>query len=231
MSSFLEKNRHDLLKRFLDVDGRGQNRLPVATNDISSAKRMINGRTDSLGNRYGGKLVVIHPPERNGTPKIYVNPDEDDYRSMVKDAYVQLGYGPIIGQMDRLTHVDHALARSIARGRYQWDLMNLVSALPNTSFGGGIEKGSQGRLLDPRMVRASIIEFLKICEISPATKNNLAEDCLIGVIQAREAGLIRSAEVPILIDAIRHSDNSVVAEAYADVKTEFDAEVKKLFKS
>ena len=104
--------------------------------------------------------------------------------------------------------------------------MNPVSRLPNRSF-GSFEKDSKIRIFNSdEMEIASITEALKICEVAPVKRGNLAQDCLIGVINARESGLINKNEIKPMLDTIRNSHNNLVSEAYSEVKFDFEEAVK-----
>lgn len=212
---FMRLNQREMIQRFVDPKAG----FPVATNNLGIAARMFNGEIKQCGR----DAAMIMPAA--GLPKLFVATKRDDYRHLSLSAFEQIGIsmgGPL--QFD----VDHALARSLSFGRYEYVLMNPVSCLPNRSF-GWFEKQSRDRVFkDKTLESASITEILKICEIAPAKRGNLAEDLIIAIQTAREAGLINKEEMGLMFDAVRNSDNNVVSGAYTENRADFERIVRSI---
>jgi hypothetical protein len=189
---FVQLNQREMIQRFLNPKAG----LPVATNNLGIAAL-----------RFDGKLPAI------GLPKVFVATKCNDYRGLSLSTYERIGIpmrGPL--QFD----VDHALARSLSFGRFDYVLMNPVSALPNRSF-GSFEKQSKDRVFKNETIEmASIAEILKICEIAPARRGNLAEDLIVAIQTAEEGGIITKKERGLMFDTVRNSDNNVVSGAYTE---------------
>jgi hypothetical protein len=202
-----------MIQRFLDPMAG----LPVATNNLGLAARIFNGEIRELGR----DAAIIIPSV--GVPKLFVATKRDDYRDLSLSAFEEIGI-PMGGSLQ--LDIDHALARSLSFGRFEYVLMNPVSRLPNRSF-GSFEKQSKDRVFKNRTLEnASITEILKLCEIAPAKRGNLAEDLVVGVQTAREAGIINEKQEGLMYDTIRNSDNNVVSEAYTENPTGFEEAVR-----
>jgi hypothetical protein len=203
----------------------GNSSLPVATNDLRRAASVLQGDLCSVGGCSLRDAGIIVPPR--GLPKLFIAARCDGYRDIAAAAYEELGISIANGFV---FDVDHALAKTLALGRFEYILMNPVSPLANRSFGAGIEKGSKNvrTFLNPEMELASIAEALKIAEVAPLKLGNLAEDCLIGIINALNAGFISRNQVEPMLDTIRDSHNNLVLEAYTEVKPEFEKAAKEV---
>jgi len=216
LQQYMQLNQRETIQRFVGSHG-GKAGLPVATNDIGCVAMLLGGSIK----RVNRDAAIIMPAI--GLPKLFVAAKRDDYRELSLTAFKNIGFS--VGRSAQFD-VDHALARSLSLGRFEYILMNPVSCLPNRSF-GSLEKDSKDRVFKNKVFEiASITEILKICEVAPVKRGNLAEDCLIGIINARESGLISKKETEVMLDTIRNSQNNVVSESYRQVERDFEKAAK-----
>jgi hypothetical protein len=223
LQQYMLLNQRETIQRVVGSVG-GKPGLPVATNDIRRTALSFHGEILKVGRYSADDAAIIIPAI--GLPKLFIAPERTDYLKIFLAAFkdLKISIPPGSSHID----VDHALAKSLATGRFQYVLMNPVSRGPNRTF-GSFEKGSKHRIFNNgEMELASITEALKICEIAPVKRGNLAEDCLIGVINARESGLIDRNEIKPILYTITNSSNNLVSEAYSEVQPEFDEEAAKI---
>jgi len=220
LQQYMQLNQRETIQRLVGTLG-GKAGLPVATNDIRRVASMLHGEIHRVGDYSIRDAAIVMP--RLGLPKLFVATERTDYRRIFETAWKNMGIS--IGRSVAFD-VDHALAKTLALGKFEQILLNPINRLPNRSF-GSFEKGSTDRVFDNNELEiASITEALKIGEVAPATQGNLAEDCLIGVINARGSGLISKNEIKPMLDTIRNSHNNLVLEAYAQVKPDFEKAAK-----
>jgi hypothetical protein len=209
---FIRRNQQEIMQRFLNPKAG----LPIATNNLGIAAKMLNGQIKKLSH----DAAIIMP--RGGVAKLYVATESDNYRNLFLSAFEEIGI--LFREPSLQFNVDHALAQSLAIGKFEYVLVNPVNPLANKSH-GAFEKQSKDRVFQKTIEIASITEILKILEIAPAKRGNLLDDILVGITNAREAGIITKTQMDLMFETVRNSTNSLVSEAYKENKSNFEKAV------
>jgi hypothetical protein len=196
-------------------------RLPVATNDLRFAAFTLDGEIRDAY-RYSQKDAALIVPRNGGLPKLFIATDNENYRTIFKNVFEkQLG----ISLAGSFFDVDHVLPRLAGRGRFEYTLVNPENRMVNRS----LDKSSTEarRFENPVMEKASITEFVKMQGLAPISPGNLASDCLIAVLNAKESGILSSTQALCMWDKIKNSNNNLVRDAY-EKEPGLEAEAKRL---
>jgi hypothetical protein len=202
-------------------------RLPVATNDLQLAAFTLNGKIRDV-HRFSRRDAALIEPANGGLPKLFIATAHDRKltRTIFKHVFEnQLG----ISLENAVFDVDHVLPQVAGLGTFVYTLVNPENQAVNRSFGGGLDKSSKAsrRFEDPVMEKASITEFVKMQGLAPMLPGNLARDCLIAVLNARESGILSRAQASRMWNTIKHSNNNLVRDAFEN-EPDLEAEAKRL---